>query len=71
MIKHHIIIPSTITAVGIILFFAATAEIQFAFAHQRQLFMIGDKDYLFVVGSINEPLYVDDKSGVEFFCLLA
>jgi hypothetical protein len=36
-----------------------------AFAHQRQLFTIGDKDYLFVVGSINEPVYIDDKSGVE------
>jgi hypothetical protein len=35
-----------------------------AFAHQRQLFTIGDKDYLFVVGSIGEPLYVDQKSGV-------
>jgi len=38
-----------------------------AFAHQRQLFTIGDKDYLFVVGSIGEPLYVDQKSGVELF----
>src|ERR671921_1903446 len=37
-----------------------------AFAHQRQLFTIGDKDYLFVVGSLNEPIFVDDKSGVEF-----
>ena len=36
-----------------------------AFAHQRQLFTIGDKDYLFVVGSIGEPLYVDQKSGVS------
>jgi hypothetical protein len=35
-----------------------------AFAHQRQLFTIGDKDYLLVVGSIGEPLYVDQKSGV-------
>jgi hypothetical protein len=37
-----------------------------AFAHQRQLFTIGDKDYLFVVGSLNEPIFVDDKSGVDF-----
>ena len=37
-----------------------------AFAHQRQLFTIEDKDYLFVVGSIGEPVFVDDKSGVEF-----
>ena len=37
-----------------------------AFAHQRQLFTIGDKDYLFVVGSLGEPLYIDQKSGVDF-----
>jgi hypothetical protein len=37
-----------------------------AFAHQRQLFTIGDKDYLFVVGSLGEPAYVDQKSGVDF-----
>ena len=38
-----------------------------AFAHQRQLFTIGDKDYLFVVGSAGEPVFIDDKSGVEMF----
>ena len=37
-----------------------------ALAHQRELFTIGDKDYLFVVGSLGEPLYVDQKSGVDF-----
>ena len=36
-------------------------------AHQRGLFTIGGKDYLLVVGSQNEPVFVDDKSGVEFF----
>ena len=36
-------------------------------AHQRQLFNIGGKDYLLVVGSQNEPVFVDDKSGVDFF----
>lgn len=41
-----------------------------AFAHQRQLFTIGDKDYLFVVGSLNEPIFVDDKSGVDFAAYL-
>jgi hypothetical protein len=35
-----------------------------AFAHQRQLYTIGDQDYLFVVGSLNEPIFVDDKTGV-------
>jgi hypothetical protein len=33
--------------------------------HERRLYTIGDQDYLFVVGSINEPAFVDDKSGVE------
>ena len=39
---------------------------QNAYAHQRQLFTIGNTDYLFVVGSLNEPIFVDDKSGVDF-----
>ena len=33
-------------------------------AHERRLYTIGDQDYLFVVGSMNEPVYVDDRSGV-------
>jgi hypothetical protein len=40
---------------------------QIAFAHQRALFNIGGKDYLFVIGSQNEPVFIDDKSGVELF----
>jgi hypothetical protein len=35
-----------------------------AFAHQRQLYTIGNQDYLFVIGSIDEPIFVDDKTGV-------
>jgi hypothetical protein len=66
MINQHIIILSAI-ATGTLLLFASVVSMQFAFAHQRQLFTIGDKDYLFVVGSVNEPVFVDDKSGVEFF----
>lgn len=34
-------------------------------AHETQVFEIGGKMYQFVVGSLNEPLVVDDKSGVE------
>jgi len=33
--------------------------------HERRHYTIGDQGYLLVVGSINEPVYVDDKSGVE------
>lgn len=69
MINQNTLIFSAI-ATGTLLLFASVASTQFAFAHQRQLFTIGDKDYLFVVGSINEPLYVDDKSGVELFAYL-
>ena len=39
---------------------------QGVYAHQRQLFTIGNDDYLFVVGSLNEPIFVDDKTGVDF-----
>lgn len=42
-----------------------------AHAHVRQLITIGDKDYLWVVGSLNEPVYVDDKSGVDLRVYLA
>lgn len=36
-----------------------------ASAHERQLFNIGGTDYLFVVGSLGEPVVVDDKTGVD------
>jgi hypothetical protein len=39
---------------------------QNVYAHQRQLFTIGKTDYLFVVGSLNEPIFLDDKTGVDF-----
>lgn len=42
-----------------------------AFAHERQLFSIGGADYLFVVGSLNEPIVVDDKTGVDLRILRA
>ncbi len=36
--------------------------LQLSNAHQRALFSINGKDILFVVGSANEPLFVDDKT---------
>ena len=67
MFKPDLIAITTIS-IATILVLSSTGILQnMAFAHQRQLFTIGDKDYLFVVGSIGEPLYVDQKSGVEFF----
>lgn len=41
------------------------------FAHERQVFTIGGNQYLFTVGSLNEPLVVDDKTGVDFRVKLA
>ena len=67
MFKPDLIAITTIS-IATILVLSSTGILQnMAFAHQRQLFTIGDKDYLFVVGSIGEPLYVDQKSGVELF----
>lgn len=40
-------------------------------AHERDLFTINGKDYLFVVGSLNEPAFVDDKTGVDLRVKLA
>jgi hypothetical protein len=42
-----------------------------ASAHERQAFRIGDKTYAFVVGFLNEPVFVDDKSGVDLRIRLA
>jgi hypothetical protein len=42
-----------------------------AFAHQRELYTIGGQDYLIVIGSLNEPIFVDDKSGVDLRVLRA
>jgi len=38
-----------------------------AYAHEGRLYSIGGKDYWITVGSVNEPVYVDDKSGAEAF----
>lgn len=63
------IIGSTSFAVMILL--TAGTVIEPAFAHQRQLFTIGGQDYLIVIGSLNEPVFVDDKSGLDLRVLRA
>ena len=35
------------------------------------MYTIGGQDYLIVIGSLNEPIFVDDKSGVELRVLTA
>ncbi|HEY8371093.1 MAG TPA: hypothetical protein VIM86_17460 [Thermodesulfobacteriota bacterium] len=42
-----------------------------AHAHQRQLLRVGDTDYLVVIGSLNEPVYTGDRSGVDLTVLAA
>jgi hypothetical protein len=36
-------------------------------AHESRLYSIGNKDYWITIGSIDEPVFVDDKSGAEAF----
>ena len=40
--------------------------LQISYAHQRALYTINGKDYLFVIGSLNEPAFINDKTGVDF-----
>ena len=65
MQKSNVSALSTTTAAlalaALISFVSVTPQ---AFAHQRQLYTIAGQDYLFVVGSLNEPIFVDDKTGV-------
>lgn len=39
-------------------------------AHQRQLLQVGSADYLLVVGSLDEPVFTGDKSGVDLTVLV-
>jgi hypothetical protein len=41
-----------------------------AAAHQRQLLQVGGTDYLLVVGSLDEPVFTGDKSGVDLTVLV-
>ncbi len=46
-------------------------SIQPAHAHTTHLIEINGVDYIFVVGSLNEPIFVDDRTGVQLFVSLA
>lgn len=39
-------------------------------AHQRQLLQVGSTDYLIVIGSLGEPVFTGDKSGVDLTVLV-
>ncbi len=60
MNKHRIQALSSLLALLVL-----SNAVPNAFAHQRALYTIGDKDYLIIVGSLNEPIYVDDRTGVD------
>jgi hypothetical protein len=52
--------------------FAATLLIPLAAsAHQHETYRIGGKTYDITIGSLNEPVAVDDKSGVDLTVTLA
>lgn len=46
---------------------SVNSTLEDASAHENRLYNIGNKDYWVTVGSINEPVFVDDKSGAEVF----
>ncbi len=48
------------------LFFVPTAS-----AHERRVYTIGHNSYIFIVGSLGEPVFVDDASGVDLQVFLA
>ena len=58
--KNHV---SVLKVVALAMAFSAGAPL--ASAHEHDVFKIGDKYYLFVVGSLNEPFVVDNMSGVD------
>lgn len=44
-----------------------SVSIQSLSAHESRLYTIGNQNYWITVGSIGEPVFVDDKSGAEAF----
>jgi len=60
-----------VVAIATILVFSSVLTTQNVIAHEERLYAIGDKDYWITVGSINEPVFIDDKSGTEAFISLA
>jgi len=53
-----------IMAIAALLLFSMSSK-GLVYAHQKQLYTVGNNKYLFLSGFLNEPVYVDDKSGVD------
>jgi len=66
MVKTNKYLSLIVIMVMTILLVSSYLLHQNVYAHQRQLFTIGNTDYLFVVGSLNEPIFLDDKTSVDF-----
>ena len=62
MNRIHFIFLGMVFAISMLM----APVLQMSDAHQRALYNINCQDYLFVIGSLNEPVSVDDKTGVEF-----
>ena len=62
MNRIHFIFLGMVFAISMLM----APVLQMSDAHQRALYNINGQDYLFVIGSLNEPVSVDDKTGVEF-----
>jgi hypothetical protein len=60
-----------LTSLFSILVGGLNSTIQDTSAHESRLYSIGNKDYWITVGSIGEPVFVDDKSGAEAFIRIA
>jgi hypothetical protein len=67
--KNKFLLPMAILTA--IMMSSSMLAVSNAYAHEGRLYSIGDKDYWISVGSINEPVFVDDKSGAEAFVSLA
>jgi hypothetical protein len=53
------------------LLIAAMVPPALSHAHQRQWLQVGQTEYLVVIGSLGEPVYTGDKSGVDLTVLIA
>jgi hypothetical protein len=56
----------SVAGIGMVLIFASIG-LHSVSGHETRLYTIGDRDYFLTVGSMNEPAFVDDKSGAELF----
>jgi len=64
--KNRNLVVTSVAGISMVLILASIGLHPVA-GHETRLYTIGEGDYFFTVGSINEPVYVDDRSGVEVF----